>query len=187
MHRMGRGRRLMATGMRVVMATATGRQPRAMAVTARRGYGRSRRHRGPSSAFRTMCLVRTSELLEPRRRPRGRARHRRPDRRRGPGITVGSTGPADLAARATAAPAMVPRSAGHRRGAVRPAVRCVRTCITRAEAEGRGSCGVAARRAVRRSAWLRRCDRAGCCRTGRPSASRHRAPAGRTHRTARSR
>ncbi len=68
---------------------------------------------------------------------------------------------------------------------VRCALRARR--VTRAGAEGRGSCGVAAWRAGRPPAWPRRCDRARCCRTAPPSASRHRARAGRKHRTARSR
>lgn len=137
---------------------------------------------GTSSAFRTMCLVRWCALRVVGTAPQSalpsrwrRATVRAAELAVAAGLVVVAGGGEPCRC--------VTASAGAR--SVRCALRARR--VTRAGAEGRGSCGVAAWRAGRPPAWPRRCDRARCCRTAPPSASRHRARAGRKHRTARSR
>jgi hypothetical protein len=127
---------------------------------------------GDSSEFRTMCLVRTSS--------RGAAVYAAE-------LAVAAGLGSRLTRESTAAPADGGAAHGVTVGRVSAAARCVRVRVTRSGAEARGSCGAAAWRAGRPPAWLRRYDRARCCRTAPPSASRHRARVGRKRRTARSR
>jgi hypothetical protein len=136
---------------------------------------------GTSSAFRTMCLVRTSSRW---RCAAVRAAELAVAGRGSVHAENARCGHLAAADRAAAAPA----DGGAARG-VTAGARLVplRVRVTRCGAEGRGSCGAAAWQACSAPAWPRRCDRARCCRTGRPSASRHRARVGRRRRTVRSR